>query len=72
MSHLHFRREIVQTLFGKAPDKTIRFVPKRMPVDGTRFEGDFHACKPAPVASNAKKYYLHVQAMRSIALHKMC
>ena len=55
MSHLQFRREIVRTLFGKAPDKTIRPGPSRMPVYGTRFGGVFHACKPAAKQGRCKQ-----------------
>ena len=55
MSHLQFRREIVRTLFGKAPDKTIRPDPSRMPVDGTRFGGVFHAREPAAKQGRCKQ-----------------
>ena len=55
MSHLQFRREIVRTLFGKAPDKTIRPGPSRMLVDGTRFGGVFRACEPAAKQGRCKQ-----------------
>ena len=56
MSHSQFRQEIVRTWFDKAPDKTIRPGPSRMPVDGTRFGGVFHACEPAARQGRCKQY----------------
>ena len=55
MSHLRLRREIVRTLFGKAPDKTITLGPSRMPVDETRFGRVFHACEPAAKQGRCKQ-----------------
>ena len=55
MSHLQFRREIVRTLFGKAPDKTIRPGRSRMPVDGTKFGGVFHVCESSAKQGRCKK-----------------
>ena len=75
LSHLQFRREIVQILFGKAPDKTIRPDYSGMPVDGTRFGGVFYPCEPAEKQGSCKKckkYHLHLQGMQCIAPHNMC
>ena len=44
-----------RTLFGKAPDKTIRPDPSRMPVDGTRFGRVFHGCEPAGKQGRCKQ-----------------
>ena len=55
---------IVQTLFGKASDKTIGPVPSRMPVDETKFGGVFHACDHAEkqgLCKRCKKFHLHVR-----------
>ena len=47
MSYFQFRQKIVRIFFEKAPDKTMRTDPSRMPIKGTRFGGVFHAGEPA-------------------------
>ena len=75
MSHLQFRREIVQTLFGKAPDKTIIPGPSRMPVDGTKFGGVFHAYEPAAKqgrCKQCKKNTIYMCKQCDVLLHIKC
>ena len=52
--------------FGKAPDKMIRLGPSRMPVDGTRFGGVFHACESDAKqgrCKQSKRHLIHEQTM---------
>ena len=58
MSHLQFRREIVRTLFGKAPDKRLDLVSaecRLMEQDLEKFFMLVNLLQNKDVANNAKK-----------------